>query len=237
MKPIVLILGGLGLFGLVLAASGSAESETEPPAPLPNFDTPPKNADEATARLGFLRKLRPDADWAADGYSRHSYQLVSAGHGSELWVYSASESMTKAAAEARGLPIDGTGQFGYPIDEYGRAWHGISGDPLGTLMQAAGYALPFIPGVGPAASAALATAIAWAKGKSLEDAALAGARAAVPGGALGQLAFDVGIAVASGKPVDEAAKNALLGQIPGGQEAYEQGQEAWKLYQKAKGYT
>jgi hypothetical protein len=114
------------------------------------------------------------------------------------------------------------------VDNWGRYVAGVSGDPLGTMLTVAGVALPYVPGVGPAASAALAGAIALAKGKSLDDAALAAIRGALPGPA--QLAFDVGVAVASGEPVDKASKDALLGTIPGGKDAYAEGMAAWEAY-------
>lgn len=62
-------------------------------------------------------------------------------------------------------------------DEYGRFYKGVKGNPLGAVLAAAGVALPFVPGIGPAASAALAGLIALGQGKSLKDAALAAARA------------------------------------------------------------
>lgn len=226
MLPLLLLIA-LGASALLL--SGGEAAPASKTLPAPTFDGPPKSSDDAAARKAFLLKVKPDADWAADGYSRHTYQLISAGQG--LWVYSGADSLTREAAKALGLPIDNTGKFGSPVDEYGRPWHGVSGNPLGVALQAAGIALPFIPGVGPAASAALAAAVAWAKGESLKDAALKAARAAVPGGAAGQLAFDVGVAAASGAPIDEAATQALLEQIPGGEQAYQAGQDAWAMAQ------
>lgn len=123
--------------------------------------------------------------------------------------------------------MDRTGAAGSPIDEYGRPIAGVSGDPLGVALQAVGIALPFVPGVGPAASAALAAAIAIGKGKSAKDVALDAARAAVPGGPAAQMAFDLGVAVASGQSVEASARDALLDEIPNGRAAYAAGRLAW----------
>ena len=112
------------------------------------------------------------------------------------------------------------------VDEYGRLVAGVGNDFGAALLSTAQAILPYVPGIGSAASAALATAIAIGQGKSLKDAALAGARAALPGPA--QMAFDLGVAVASGEPIDTAAKNALVKQIPGGPAAYEQGKAVAK---------
>jgi hypothetical protein len=239
LKVGALALGALGIGWLVLPSKAASPAPPDKlPGKLPQFDTRPRNAAEARARLGLLRSLRPDADWAADGYSRKSW-LVVWQPDQGPWTYGDAELLANsagggasykeiAAREAQlGIRIDLAAGPKRPIDEYGRPWHGVSGNPLGVMLQAAQIALPFIPGVGPAASAALATAIAWAKGESLKDAALKAARAAVPGGAAAQLAFDVGVAVAAGKPVDAAAKNALLAQVPGGQAAYQMGVDAY----------
>lgn len=112
------------------------------------------------------------------------------------------------------------------VDQWGRpavAEHGMGGgDPLGAVLTAAGYVLPFVPGIGPAAAATLATVIALGKGKSLQDAILTGVRAGLPLPA--RVAFDLGVGVVlQKKPIDQAAKQALIDQIPGGQKAYDLG--------------
>jgi len=108
-------------------------------------------------------------------------------------------------------------------DEYGRAYEGwgYGGDPFKTVLAIAQQVLPLIPGMGTAASASLAAAIALGQGKSLKDATLAAARASLPPGA--QLAFDAGVGVASGQPIDQAAISALDKQYPGARAAYETG--------------
>lgn len=167
-----------------------------PPAvPVPRFDTPPKNTAAAEARFALLKQARPDASPFADGYSRHAWYFSFPPLGQD---WKASDNFTGQQTRR---------------DEFGRMVAGVSNDPLGVALQAAGLALPFVPGVGPAAAAALGFAIAYGKGESLEDAALAGARAAIPGGAAGQMAFDLGVAVAKGQKVDAAASQALLGTL------------------------
>lgn len=223
MLPLLLLLG----LGLAVALGGSPEASSKQPKgpPLPSFKSPPKDAGEAQARLAFLRKVRPDADFSADGYSSKTFLVVSR-PGLGPWIYSAmgwEKGFDPAAAW--GVLVDATGKAGSPIDEYGRPIHGISGNPLGTLLQVAGYALPFVPGVGPAASAALATAIAIGKGESLKDAALKGARAALPGGSAAQMGFDLAVGLASGQSVDDAAVDALLAEVPGAKEGYQKARE------------
>lgn len=197
--------------GAVLAVgfAASLARKAVQPRPLPDFRAPLRTWDEASARFVALRAVRPDAlSGTADGYSRrfHYYRT----EGRALHV----------APEGAAL---GTIQ----LDEYGRQPQGVANNPLGALLRTAQIALPWIPGVGPAASAALAASIAIAQGKSAKDIALAAARNALPGPA--RLAFDVGVAVASGERVDATAKDALLAQIPGGAQAYAEGRAAWKL--------
>ena len=119
-----------------------------------------------------------------------------------------------------------------PTDEWGNAYEGWGkgSDPFATVLLIVQTALPYIPGVGTGAAAALAGVIALGQGKSLDEAALAGARAALPAGA--QLAFDLGVGVAQGKPVDQALTDAALGELekkyPGSKAAYAQGQKMAK---------
>lgn len=87
-----------------------------------------------------------------------------------------------------------------------------------------------MPGVGTAASAALAFTIAIGEGKSLKDAVIAGARAAIP--PQYQYAFDLGVGIASGQGVDEAAKQALFAKYPEAKAAYETGEKLYR--QRAK---
>lgn len=193
MKPIVLAVGIIGAIGLVALASGKEPERKRyhPQSPLPNYDSPPSSPEEAKRRFQELIAVRPDArTLQVDGYSQR------------LWNYD----------------LGGMGVFAR--DEYGRYYQGVSPDPLGTVLTAAGIVLPFVPGVGPAASAAIAAAVAIGKGESLHDATLKAARAALPAPA--QVAFDMGVGVVySGKPIDQAALDATLGKIPGGKQAYE----------------
>lgn len=136
-----------------------------------------------------------------------------------------------------GRVVDGIIKHGfnygnYPVpwgwsltDEYGRPYEGwgYGGNPFKTVLAIAQQVLPLIPGMGTAASASLAAAIALGQGKSLKDATLAAARASLPPGA--QIAFDAGVGVASGQPVDQVAINALDAQYPGARAAYEQGKK------------
>lgn len=231
----LLLLVGLGL-GVALLSSGepSVEGATfvrwQPPADtLPRFDTPARTPADVQKRLAILRSLRPDAGPWADGYSRHRWEVAQAtwSNGQTAGYYTPAE--IEAYNKGRKWADQLTpGLKGGYVDEYGRVVPGYSQSPVGPLLQAAGIALPFIPGIGPAASAALAGLIALGQGKSLKDAALAAARAAIPGGALAQAGFDAAVAVASGEPVDDAVVNSFLAQYPAAKAGYEQGKEAYK---------
>jgi hypothetical protein len=109
-------------------------------------------------------------------------------------------------------------------DEFGRYYQGLAWDPGGFAAQVAQVVLPYVPGLGPAAAAALAGTLALGRGESLKDAALAAARAAIP--AAYQLAFDLGVGVIlQGQSPDAAAKTALLSYL---------GPEANAYYEQAK---
>lgn len=220
----------MGLAAIITAKAGDKELL---PEPLPDFKGPSRDANQAHARKSFLLRVRPDADWAADGYSRSTY-LVTDRPDNGTWTYSASGWPAGVDAGKRwGILIDTLGKAGSPIDEYGRPWHGVSGNPFSVMLKAAGITLPFIPGIGPTASAAIAAAIALGEGKSLEDAALAAARNAMPGGALGRMAFDFGVGLVNGAPVDEAADKAFMSYLaeenPDAIPAYNAGKKLGKV--------
>jgi hypothetical protein len=83
-------------------------------------------------------------------------------------------------------------------------------------LRFAALVAPFVPGIGTGVAAALATANALASGERISDALIAGARNAIPGGALAQSAFDIAANVAKGKNLSEAALNAVRSRLPGG---------------------
>ena len=113
---------------------------------------------------------------------------------------------------------------GQVTDQFGVYFEGTPSNLFATFGAVAGYALPYVPGIGSGAAFALGAALAIAQGKSAKDAALAGARMATPMPA--RIAFDAGVAVASGQSIDTATKGALMKQIPGGSEAFERGRVA-----------
>ena len=204
------------MLGLVVAATsgdgGAAASGDIPSGPLPSFDTPPASASEARARFDALRAVRPDArDGLSDWYRQHTWTMYADGG---TWLAD--------VGPGQGRIVIGT------LDEYGRPVKGVSGNPLGMLLTAAGVALPCVPGLGPAASAALAVAIAYGQGKSTKDALLAGARAAIPGGALAGMGFDIAVAVANGEDVDDAAIAALFAAYPAIKVGYDEGRKLLK---------
>lgn len=96
-----------------------------------------------------------------------------------------------------------------------RAGQAGIGDLRESLRFAAMVA-PFVPGLGTGVAAALGAANALASGERITDALIAGARNAVPGGALAQSAFDIATRVAKGQNFGEAALDAARSQLPGG---------------------
>jgi hypothetical protein len=89
------------------------------------------------------------------------------------------------------------------------------GDARESLRFAAMVA-PFVPGVGTGVAAALGAANALAAGQRITDALIAGARNALPGGAMAQTAFDMATNLAKGKSLAQAALSAARSRLPGG---------------------
>lgn len=79
-----------------------------------------------------------------------------------------------------------------------------------TLAPYAQLVVSAVPGIGTGLSAAMAGGLALAEGRSINDATVAAARAAVPGGPMATAAFDAAVAVGSGKGIDEAATEAAV---------------------------
>lgn len=92
---------------------------------------------------------------------------------------------------------------------------GIIGDARESLRFAAMVA-PFVPGIGTGVAAALGAANALASGERITDALIAGARNAVPGGAIAKTAFDTAMGLAKGQNLSQAALSAVRSQLPGG---------------------
>lgn len=151
---------------------------------------------QAQAVFNERRKMLPkDAYGTQDSYTKEKYILPSV------------------------LP-NGQPSFG-SVDEFGRPPAGLPQNFGATLLQVTAQVAPLIPGIGTAAGAALAYAIAIGQGKSQRDALIAAARAALP--VQYRLAFDLGVGIASGQSVTEAAKQALFAKYPGSEQAYAKG--------------
>ncbi|MCC6215938.1 MAG: hypothetical protein IT376_13820 [Polyangiaceae bacterium] len=101
-----------------------------------------------------------------------------------------------------------------PLKLAKRALSGVTNNPLWSI---AATGASFIPGVGSAVSAGMATAAALGRGASLKDAALAAVKNALPGGPVAGAAFDVAVGLAHGERIDEAALAAARSQVPGGE--------------------
>lgn len=134
------------------------------------------------------------------------------------------QTLLQAPAPSPGLPRPW-------VDRYGRPVEGYSGMHMPEWMSAAldvaASVAGMIPGVGTIVGPALATAAALGRGASVADAALAAVRAAVPGGALGQSAFDLAVGLARGEPPEKAVADAIRDQIPAAyRPAYDAGMAA-----------
>jgi hypothetical protein len=78
-----------------------------------------------------------------------------------------------------------------------------------TLAPYAQAVVSLVPGVGTGVAGAIGAANALSKGKPIDEAVIAGVRGAVPGGPVGQAAFDVAIAGMSGKSIEDTALAAI----------------------------
>jgi len=88
---------------------------------------------------------------------------------------------------------------------------------LAAIKDVAPYAetvVAMVPGVGTGVAAAIAASAALAQGKSITDSLITACRAAVPGGALGQMAFDTAQKIASGANVAGSVLEAARAQLP-----------------------
>lgn len=247
MKPIVIAVGGLLGLGLLLALS----SENEAQASGPSWQN-----DDAT----FPEIAAIPTTWTLPGYTNSVKNLAGMNtytySGAPQWLRDLAVSQDKVWGQRRAplMPqVQGKESTAYkelyrgpwvPVflfengrwqwtsrNRYGQHAPGTSTNLWGAALTAAGYVLPMVPGIGTAANAALQTAIAIGQGKSLDEAALAGVRGALP--PWGQVAFDLGVGVAlKGESLDQAAINAGLNQLeakyPGAKKAYADGRDIAK---------
>lgn len=91
-------------------------------------------------------------------------------------------------------------------------------DQVHAVHDLAPYAtmvVSFVPGIGTGVAAAIAAGAALAEGRSISDAAIAGVRGAIPGGALAQTGFDAAVKIAKGQNVGKVALDAARTQLPG----------------------
>ena len=86
---------------------------------------------------------------------------------------------------------------------------------VGPVLPYVQSVLSFVPGVGSGISAALGAAQALADGRRIDEAIVAAAKSAIPGGPLATTAFDAAWGLAHGRPVDSVALEALRNNLPG----------------------
>jgi hypothetical protein len=85
---------------------------------------------------------------------------------------------------------------------------------VGPVLPYVQSVLSFVPGVGTGISAALGAAQALADGRPIDEAIIAGAKSAIPGGPLAQMAFDSAWGLAHGRPIDSSVLSAMRAQLP-----------------------
>lgn len=100
----------------------------------------------------------------------------------------------------------------------GKALAGAGQAQVGDVRESLRFAAmvaPFVPGIGTGVGAALGAANALASGARITDALVAGARNAIPGGAIAQTAFDTAANLAKGRNLSEAFLDAARSRLPG----------------------
>ena len=78
-----------------------------------------------------------------------------------------------------------------------------------TLAPYAQAVVSLVPGVGTGIAGAIGAANALSKGRPIDEAVVAGIRGSVPGGPIGQAAFDVAMAGMQGKSIEDTALQAI----------------------------
>ena len=101
-----------------------------------------------------------------------------------------------------------------PLTVVKQTFGAITNNPLWDIAQTG---VSFIPGIGTAVSAGMATAAAIGRGAGLKDIALAAAKGALPGGPIAAAAFDIAAGVLlQGKSLDSVALDFVKSKLPGG---------------------
>lgn len=249
-KVIVFGLGTLGLLGLLALADNVETSAPAKPRQYTNepLALPPgwsqsqyqellKRVAGGTPSLGAI--YQPNATDAAALSTIYHYQrdvwqgraaafVTLYGTGKDATSYLRAGPWFNIMVPGGGSSVSGWGL--QQVNRYGQGPQGYGGgiDVLTIIATASNYTLPNIPGVGSAANAVIQGAVALGKGESLENAAIAAARGALP--PWGQVAFDMAVGLYSGNTdLDEAAIDAGLAYLetkyPGARAAYDEGKK------------
>lgn len=134
-------------------------------------------------------------------------------------VHIAAEAVTAPLALAKNIAT------GERLDH---ALMGALKDQVKIVKDVAPYAqtvASFVPGIGTGISAAIGAGTALAEGRSIDEAAKAAIRGALPGGQAAASAFDLATKVASGENVGKAALESARNVVPAGaaQKAFDVG--------------
>lgn len=241
MKPLTIILGATASFGLLVWLT--ADSQEPDGGRLGKFNPAAKTGNlEAVAALPPGLSYTDYLDSEFNGWLWASQQNMWAQRRAALgtpkdvndpkyaelyysgpWVAVLAPdnfSMVEGNVKIQGKPVVSRNWYGSNPKSEGQGL-----DALGLIGMIGNYTLPFIPGFGTAANAALQGAVALGRGESLDNALIAAARGALPPYA--QVAFDMAVGVYMGKKVDKAALDAGLNYLeskyPGSKQAYKDG--------------
>lgn len=165
----------------------------------------------------------------AKGIARFTRTAANAaGHGAHTLVKATNKVTGEVSDAARSIPVVGKPlhtAIGAALEPTKLAAAVASGrridkavvDSFRRSVQAAQELAPYaqlvvsaVPGIGTGLSAAISGGLVLAEGRPVNEAVVAAARAAVPGGPMAASAFDASIAVASGKSIDDAAVEAAI---------------------------
>jgi hypothetical protein len=153
--------------------------------------------------------------------------VQSAGRAVQSLAHAASEATGAIGSALTDVPLIGPGlhgAFDVSVGPFSFAESVVQGEridkavfkrlkqDISDVKEVAPYAqtvVSVVPGVGQGVSGALGAGLALAGGQPITQALEAGVKGAIPGGALAEVAFDVGQAALSGRPVEEIGIAAL----------------------------
>jgi nucleoid-associated protein YgaU len=168
--------------------------------------------------------LNPDDAGAYDGLDAEGYSPDDAGAYDGVDTGFSIDDLRKfsplfqpSTGGVLGTIAKGVGAVGRGVEAVGHAAqsaaHAVTDNPIWDIAQTG---ISFIPGVGTAVSAGMASAAAIGRGASLADVGLAAAKGSLPGGPITAAALDMAVGAIQGHNLGDTALKTLRSQIPGG---------------------